>query len=224
MNPLLVLGALAADWDRLGPRLTPGARRELTVLLRGVRAAESGWAAGGEPVGERAVRSVLGGLPDAEAARLLRTAGDARYADAAPLPHHGYDHADLCMLVLDGNPMVGPVFGPVRRRLLAAPALSRAEVLRQGGDPGDRRLITLSDAHGRRVLPAFQFEAGPLPWRVVLEVNALLGAGTDPWGAADWWLSGHAWWDAAPAGLLGRGRDEELRQAARALCGPDEGD
>ncbi|MDT3396578.1 hypothetical protein RKE29_07970, partial [Streptomyces sp. B1866] len=171
-------------------------------------------------------------LPAAEADRLRARAGTgpdaARYArPAAPPPalttalHDGYSPADLCLLVLDGNPMVGPVLGRVRQRLLAAPALTRAQVPDGPGFPAVRGLIALSDDGGGLRYPAFQFEAGGMPWPAVVAVNGLLRADADPWGAADWWLSDHAWWGGPPAGLLGHARDAELYAAARALTGQD---
>ncbi|MEU1667146.1 hypothetical protein ABZ547_26815 [Streptomyces sparsogenes] len=87
----------------------------------------------------------------------------------------------------------------------------------------DPCLIALTGEDGRRQVPLFQFEAGTMPWRIVLEVNSLLGADTDPWGVADWWLSRTTWWDGTPASLLGRGRDAELLGAARSLMDSDGG-
>ncbi|WP_318199502.1 hypothetical protein [Streptomyces sp. SCL15-4] len=218
MNPFQVLAAVAAAWERLGPYLrrlgaAPGAR--LASALEGLRAA------GDE--GERrchaeaAARLVLGCLPPEEAGRL--GAGDgARYSGSArDVTVHGFRAADLAVLLVDGSPMVGPVLGPVRERLLAHPVLDDADVRRRGGDPTAPDLIRLPAAGGRAVLPRFQFREGALAWRVVLEVNALLDAGRDPWGAADWWLSANTWLRTTPAALLGTARDEELVAAARSL-------
>jgi hypothetical protein len=207
----MVLAAFAADWSRLSRLLDPGARQALRERLAELRAA------GGdrEPAADRAARTVLDALPADEAARLRQDGSPGRFAGAPSAAlHEGYGTADLCMLVLDGNPMVGPLLGPIRERLLQEPASPWAE-------DTDPRLIVLSGADGRRRLPLFQFEAGAMPWKVVLEVNSVLRADTDPWGAADWWLSRSAWWDGPPAGLLGRGRDAELLGAARALVAAD---
>ncbi|WP_030617593.1 hypothetical protein [Streptomyces achromogenes] len=218
MNPFQVLAAVAAAWERLGPYLTrlaaePGAR--LAAALEGLRAA------GGE--GERrghaetAARLVLGCLPPEEAGRLGVGEG-ARYSQSArEVTVHGFRATDLAVLLVDGSPMVGPVLGPVRERLLAHPVLDDADVRLRGGDPTAPDLIRLPGTGGRAVLPRFQFRDGALPWRVVLEVNALLEAGRDPWGAADWWLSANAWLRTEPAALLGADRDAELVSAARTL-------
>jgi hypothetical protein len=109
------------------------------------------------------------------------------------------------------------VLGPVRERLLAAPALDADTVLRRGGDPYAPDLIRLTGTGGRARLPRFQFSEDALPWLVVLEVNALLAADRDPWGAADWWLSGNAWLGTRPVDLLGTGRDSQLADVARFL-------
>lgn len=215
VNPFMVLAAFAADWSRLSPLLDPTARRSLGGPLADLRAAGAGRR---QPAAERAARAVLDALPAEEAARLGRESDATRFTGAPTAAvYEGYDAADLCLLVLDGNPMVGPVLGPVRRRLLQEPSSDWAD------DVMDRRLIVLSGEDGRRRAPLFQFEAGTMPWQVVLEVNSVLRADIDPWGAADWWLSRTPWWDGTPAGLLGRGRDPELLGAARALVA-DEGE
>ncbi|MET9604688.1 hypothetical protein ABZZ17_06415 [Streptomyces sp. NPDC006512] len=217
MDSTAMLAAFAADWARLSALVPPSAREALRGRLAELRTAPDRAA-----VADAAVRGVLDALPAREAARLLGDGGGhgdgdgARLAGASPAPPpHGYRALELCLLLVDGNPMVGPVLGPVRDRLLAAPAIpAEAEGEEGAGDPG---LIVLTDVDGRRRLPAFQFEAAALPWAVVREVNGLLGAACDPWGAADWWLSANAWTGTAPAALLGRGRDPELLGAARTL-------
>jgi hypothetical protein len=210
----MLLGAVAADWTRLSRLLDPAARRELGDTLAELRAAT---AEGGPDVvrrsaADRAARTVLDGLPPEEADRLRRDGAAQRFTGPpATAVHQGYGALDLTLLVLDGNPMVGPLLGPVRRRLLAEPA-------RPWTEDADPRLIVLSADNGEQRLPLFQFEAADMPWRIVLDVNSLLHADTDPWGVADWWLSPTTWWDGTPADLLGRGRDEELRGAARELA------
>jgi hypothetical protein len=78
-------------------------------------------------------------------------------------------------------------------------------------------LILLTDADDVERIPAFQLdpESGT-PYAVVVEINRLLSADVDPWGAADWWLASNVWLDAAPARLLGTGVDDALRSAAQA--------
>ncbi|MCX5359755.1 hypothetical protein OG864_13700 [Streptomyces sp. NBC_00124] len=212
VNPFMVLAAFAADFGRLSPLLDPGVRRALGDRLAELRAAGPDQ----EPAADRAARTLLDALPAEEAARLRQDGGgQGRFVDASDsAQYEGFAAADLCMLVLDGNPMIGPVLGPVRERLLAQPAS-------QWWRDADPRLIALSGEDGRRRLPLFQFEAGTMPWRIVLEVNTVLRADIDPWGAADWWLSRTTWWDGTPAGLLGRDRDAELLGAAQALAAVD---
>jgi hypothetical protein len=207
----MVLAAAAADWHRLSGLLDPGTRRTLSERLSRLRA-ETG---ASDPTAALAARALLDALPADEAARLQQHGDTGRFTDQPQAQlYQGYAAADLCMLVLDGNPMVGPVLGPVRERLLREPSTPWA-------GSADPRLIALLGPDGRRRLPLFQFEAGAMPWRIVLEVNSVLGAATDPWGAADWWLSRTTWWDGTPAALLGRGRDAELLGAARELADPE---
>jgi hypothetical protein len=213
VNAFLVLAASAADWNRLSHLLDPGALRALGARLAELR--EAG--ADQQRAAERAARAVLDALPAQEAARLAGESDTTRFAGAPTTAvYEGFGAADLCLLVLDGNPMVGPVLGPIRQRLLQEPSSEWADTVQ------DRRLIVLSGEDGRRRVPRFQFEAGTMPWQVVLEVNSVLGADVDPWGAADWWLSRTTWWDGTPAGLLGRGRDPELLGAARTLAADEE--
>lgn len=103
--------------------------------------------------------------------------------------------------------------------LQAAPSLSEQEVRALGVAPERADLIRLpgQDQDGRPRLPAFQFGADGRPVPVVLTVNELLGASTDPWGVADWWLGENAWLEAVPADLIGRVADAVLLQAARAV-------
>lgn len=223
VNPFMMLAVIAADWDRLSCLLDPAARQALRGPLTELREQSTGGRYD-ERAAELAVHTVLDSLPDDEGARLRQDGATARFSGppSAAL-YDGYSTLDLCMLVLDGNPMVGPVLGPVRDRLLRAPALTWDEMAADA--PGaaceavDPHLIVLADERGEKRLPAFQFEAGTMPWAVVLEVNSVLGAGTDPWGAADWWLSPHSWWGTPPFELLGHDRDEELVAAAHALTG-----
>jgi hypothetical protein len=119
------------------------------------------------------------------------------------------------------RPPGGPLPAEVERlamdRLLAAPALSAAELRRRGGDPGQRYLIRLDGRDGPRY-PVFQFDAASRPLPVVLRINALLDADLDPWGVADWWLGPSAWLDRTPAESIGRVADEQLLGMARGVA------
>ncbi|MFJ8510578.1 hypothetical protein [Streptomyces avermitilis] len=218
MNPYAVLAAAAAAWDRIAARLDRAAREGLTELLRVVRDRDTDER---ERLAAAARAAALLGeaLPDEfGAAQQARLASDVLDEGAPTGPVvQGFHAEDLAVLLMDGHRMVGPVLGPVRERLLAAPALDADTVLREGGDPYAPELIRLAGAGGRPRLPRFQFSEGTLPWLVVLEVNALLAADRDPWGAADWWLSGNAWLGARPVVLLGTGRDGHLADVARFL-------
>ncbi|MGW4973908.1 hypothetical protein ACWEP3_29110, partial [Streptomyces albidoflavus] len=123
----------------------------------------------------------------------------------------GFTADDLAVLLLDGSPMAGPVLTAVRERLLAAPSVPAGELAGRAGG-----LILLPAEGGRRV-PRFQLAPDGAVRPVVLTVNRLLDAEADPWGAADWWLSPHAWLGAPPAGLLGTPAEAQLPDLARLL-------
>jgi hypothetical protein len=105
-------------------------------------------------------------------------------------------------------------------RLLAAPAWSAAELRGRGGNPDQAHLISLDGPDGWR-LPVFQFDSRAQPIPVVLDINALLDASADPWGAADWWIGLNAWLGRTPAESLGRVADQVLLDAARATAEGD---
>jgi hypothetical protein len=65
--------------------------------------------------------------------------------------------------------------------------------------------------------PAFQFEADGRVSNAVAEVNRVLGADSDPWGVASWWLSPHASLGAIPADAVKAGLEEEVLAAACAV-------
>ncbi|MGW5389374.1 hypothetical protein [Streptomyces koyangensis] len=107
--------------------------------------------------------------------------------------------------------MAGPVLTAVRERLLAAPSVPQSELA-----SGEGGLILLSAEGGARV-PRFQLASDGTVRPVVRTVNHLLDAELDPWGAADWWLSPHAWLGAPPADLLGTPAEVQLPDLARLL-------
>lgn len=117
-------------------------------------------------------------------------------------------------------PDTAAVIAAVEHRLLRAPALSAAEIrTRYRGAAPPPELIRLTDPELGDRYPEFQFEpGGGAPYDVVLEVNRVLLADADPWGAADWWLSDNPWLGGGPpATLLGIRPDRELVGAAVAL-------
>jgi hypothetical protein len=77
-----------------------------------------------------------------------------------------------------------------------------ATVLRDRGiDPDLPDLIRLDRPDGTHAVPMFQFAADGSPRPVVLRVNQVLGAVHDPWGAADWWLTGNVWLHETPESM-----------------------
>ncbi|MFI9602031.1 hypothetical protein ACIHCX_19655 [Streptomyces sp. NPDC052043] len=215
-DPYVVLAAAAAGWDQVAGRLGDDTRARLAALLAVVRDPERAAPARGAAADEAA------GLLRERLPEEFGTAAQARLVAVPSAPGgrptvQGFAPEDLAVLLIDGHRMVGPVLGPVRERLLAEPALDAATVLRHGGDPRAPELIRLPGPGGHVRLPRFQFAEDTLPWLVVLEVNALLAADRDPWGAADWWLSANSWLGTSPARLLGTGRDRQLADTARFL-------
>ncbi|MET8683789.1 hypothetical protein ABZV77_06195 [Streptomyces sp. NPDC004732] len=226
MNPYAVLAAVAARWDRVEDQLDEPLRRRLGELLSVVRH-ENADARNRREAAERAAALLRERLPQefgAEGGARLApdtldgpdTPGGVPVAEGA-FTWQGFGAEDLAVLLIDGHRMVGPLLGPVRERLLAEPALDAETVLRGGGNPFAPDLIRLRGAGGLPRLPRFQFSEGTLPWMVVLEVNALLAADRDPWGAADWWLADNAWLGSPPARLLGSGCDHRISHTARLL-------
>lgn len=218
-DPRVTLAAAAAHWDRLSGRLGPQARTRLAELLAEARAPEQDERA--RRAAALAARLLRERLPDEfgedTQARLVAVHG----ATGGPPTVQGFAAEDLAVLLIDGHRMVGPVLGPVRQRLLAEPALDPDTVERRGGSPYAPGLIRLRGPGGLIRLPSFQFSADGLPRPAVLEVNALLDADRDPWGAADWWLSANAWLATTPARLLGTGGDRRLVETARFLMESD---
>ncbi|MFF3098226.1 hypothetical protein [Streptomyces cyaneofuscatus] len=129
--------------------------------------------------------------------------------------------ADLAAPTGPGNataPDTATIIAEAQHRLLQAPALSAEEVRTQFGGAPPPGLIRLMDPQRGARYPAFQFTATEgAPHGVVLEVNRLLLSDIDPWGAADWWLSGNVWLGGQPAALIGELADSRLVGAATAL-------
>ncbi|MFE9068545.1 hypothetical protein [Streptomyces violaceusniger] len=122
------------------------------------------------------------------------------------------------------RPDTTAIIAAAERRLRQAPALSAADVhARYDGSAPPPELIRFAGADLGDRYPEFQFQpGGGAPYEVVLEVNRVLLADADPWGAADWWLSGNTWLGGGPpAALLGVRPDRELVGAAVALVEGD---
>ncbi|MFJ9113437.1 hypothetical protein [Streptomyces sp. NPDC102283] len=223
MNPYAVLASAAARWERIGGLLGPVPLERLAGLLGEVRREGDQ----GERSEERrhaaaldAAELLAAGLPDLfggdRQGRFTLTAPPSG-AGAQHATHQGFSAEDLAVLLLDGHRMVGPLLGPVRRRLLAAPALDPDTLRRAGTDPDTPVLIRLTGPGGAARLPSFQFTVTTRPQPIVTGVNAVLAADRDPWGAADWWLSANAWLGVRPEALVGTTDEARLLDTARFL-------
>ncbi|MFJ9210961.1 hypothetical protein [Streptomyces sp. NPDC102264] len=225
--------------DTTGAGDAAGAPAGLSSVLRSLRSLRSmeRHAPGRAAAADETARSVLALLPSAEAERLVAgrpgrlagtlesgtlesgVMGDGVLEDGTPASetYAGFTTADLALLLLDDNPMVGPLLGPVRERLLSYPMLDDWAAEAHARTPGLIRLRGESGARGVDRIPSFQFGDAATPWPVVVTVNGLLDAARDPWGAADWWLSPNGYLGVAPAELLGggSGQDGQLVGTAR---------
>ncbi|MFE1880088.1 hypothetical protein [Streptomyces diastatochromogenes] len=156
---------------------------------------------------------------------VYRALDSLRRVAAPPEPTAVAGARELLALLMALPSAPEPAYGPASeedRLLLGAPALSADEArVRCGGAPPPE-LIRLRDPRDGDRYPEFQFTEGSgTPREVVLEVNRLLLADIDPWGAAAWWLSGNTWLGGTPASLLGRVPDHRLVGAATALVEGD---
>lgn len=174
----------------------------------------------------QAVRHCLVTLPFGHPVR--EALDSVRLAGTVPVSHPVVLRTWELLSRLTADPPPPPdtaaIIAAAEQRLLHAPALSAAEVRsRYRGSAPPPELIRFADPDLGDRYPEFQFkpEGGP-PYEVVLEVNRVLLADADPWGAADWWLSGNAWLGGGPpADLLGLRPDRELVGAAVALVEGD---
>ncbi|MDT0309020.1 hypothetical protein RM780_18940 [Streptomyces sp. DSM 44917] len=212
-----LLNEIGERLDELRAELTPD---QLRMLLAAVTALT---AAGEDPREVRRalmrVRQALIPLPFDSPLRELAVE-QMRSSPAAVVAVPDRAEALLRQLTdLEANLAAERVLAAARRRLLNAPSRSGAELdPGPAADPLGAGLIRLSDPERGARYPDFQFPVGAgSPHRVVAEVNRLLLADRDPWGAADWWLGGNRWLAGTPAELIGSIPDERLTAAARAL-------
>ncbi|MGW3040563.1 hypothetical protein ACWC9T_11055 [Kitasatospora sp. NPDC001159] len=195
LSRLEALAAVTADDDRGRRSALQGVRRALRPLSfdHPVRAAlESSRLVAAPPV-----------PADVDVARELLAWLSAPTPASEPEPE--FDEAPL------GETRPGHL-------LLDVLALSAQEARDRCGGPPPPELIRVPGSPEGARYPRFQFPVGSgAPYGVVLEVNRLLLAEIDPWGAGSWWLSDNSWLGGAPASLLGRLPDHQLVGAAAQL-------
>ncbi|GGW43429.1 hypothetical protein GCM10010503_20080 [Streptomyces lucensis JCM 4490] len=220
-----VLGLIEEHLDSIRAQLTGEQYQSLLTRLRAL--------AGTPPDDSRAVRRAFQAVrlclvalpfdhPVREALDSVRLAGTATAGRPVVLSTRDL----LARLAADPppSPDTAAVIAAVELRLLHAPTLSTTEVhSRYRGAAPPPELIRFADPDLGDRYPEFQFRpGGGAPYEVVLEVNRVLLADADPWGAADWWLSGNTWLGGGPpAALLGVRPDSELVGAAIALVEGD---
>lgn len=209
------LVTLARHWPTVLAELDPDDARRFTELVDRVRSAATTEKA---EDASYELRQLAHKLPRGHPVRAA--ASSDRYATGTAT----IDLADITVILGDLDLQLRPDDDDDPDTwLLAAPSLSEQEVRALGVAPERAGLIRLPDKYQDRQLrlPAFQFGADGRPVPVVLAVNELLGASTDPWGVADWWLGENAWLGAVPADLIGRVADATLLAAARAVRGDE---
>ncbi|MDV9199780.1 hypothetical protein [Streptomyces sp. Wh19] len=166
------------------------------------------------------VRLALLALPFDHPVRLALDA--VRLVAAPPEPAVVMGARELMALLAPARQPAPDMPDGTSDEILRAPALSRDEAHARCGGAAPPELIRFADPRGGERYPEFQFPEGcGSPYEVVIQVNRLLLADIDPWGAAAWWLSGNTWLGGTPAALLGRLPDRELVGAATALVEGD---
>ena len=198
---------------------------EYALLLTRLEALASMDADDGKAV-RRAVQGVRLALLPLPLDHPVRVALDSvRLVAAPPGPTAVAGARDLVALLTALSPAPEPAYGigsEEDRLLLGAPALSADQARDRCGGAPPPELIRLPDPRDGDRYPEFQFAEGSgTPREVVLEVNRLLLADIDPWGAAAWWLSGNTWLGGTPASLIGRLPDHRLVGAVTALVEGD---
>ncbi|MFI0486632.1 hypothetical protein [Actinomadura sp. 9N215] len=214
------LRALRDDWEGVTRELDEEARAQLIELVREYRGAEPDE----RPDVALHIAMFLGEvLPRDHPVRRALAEGDSSVrgvgtADPSLDVQAEVDalFAELDELAAAGSARAQAVW-EAKARLLSFPTVTAAELRERGADPAAHALVRLTDPAGEQRLPAFQFDADGRPLPVVLRINEILGARTDPWGVASWWLDPNARLRDAPFRLLGRMPDEDLTAAASAV-------
>ncbi|MFF6994609.1 hypothetical protein ACFY93_06555 [Streptomyces sp. NPDC008313] len=221
MTPDRLITLLHRHWAQTLAELDADARARLLRLVTAL----------GDAVGRgptlRAVRDVgrmLNRLPDHHPVAVALN-DTVRYAGPDTGRDTVVDRArlvDLLGLLAGPPPTAEEVLDTTRQRLLRAPARGADAAPGAVTDAAADDLIRLHHPELGSRYPEFQFTPGTdEPRPVVREVNRLLLAGEDPWGAADWWLGDNEWLDGAPAALLDVVPDDLVLAAARALVEED---
>ena len=139
-----------------------------------------------------------------EPIRALAAARLRRAIEAAPEPSD--PQAPFRYPALSDDPQALEV--DAFRRLYAAPIVTFASGVVPPG--------AIDLEAGRS--PAFQFAHAGKLLETVAEINDLLDAQADPWGAASWWLLPHSSLPLIPADALLLGDPESVLRAARAVA------
>src|SRR5262245_48151531 len=190
------MAILADGWDDLANRLSGNDFAEL-ARLAGEFAGAAVPAEAAE-VAEEIADHLGDRLDEEHPLRRALAAPETRYASVDPA--EWVDLAGALRIRLNpAEPTAAEVLRRATEWLLAAPAVSEAELREKGQDPGDGDLIRLDRADGTGQWPAFQFAADGSPLALVRAINQLLDAADDPWGVADWWLGHNGWLGGAPA-------------------------
>ncbi|MDI1462842.1 hypothetical protein QEZ54_17845 [Catellatospora sp. KI3] len=207
-NVIRVLEEYAVD---VVVRLTGSARAELRDLVAAVRVPSADPAEGRMRGLQRLMVFFIRQLPAEHPVRRAAADDDTDLSSAAVTTALDEALRTLAELLFESTVAVDDIGARVRERLLAEPAHEGQAEL-----PAPQGVIVLpSGPHGR--IPDFQFTGSQQVWPVVQQVNRLLLADRDPWGATFWWLTTNGWLNCRPVSLIGRNYDAELVAAARAV-------
>lgn len=203
-----MIDALAERWDEVTPFLSPDRLRTLRGLVVDLAEAPD------EPVRLAVSQRIAVLLFDALPADHPVVVTGNRLAVAPPDTRSSIGRFTLLrMRVVAQAPL------PAADRILMADWDTPRALRRRGIDPDFPPLIRLERPDGGVVVPLFQFGDDGRPRDTVLRINVLLDAYDDPWGVADWWLSGNVWLHGAPVELLDGPDEDNLLAAAQAAAG-----
>lgn len=200
-----MIDALAHDWDSVMALCDDATRRELRALVVDLADApdDDSRTRASQQIADRLIRALPPTHP------VVRLGNRLTSTPTSPLTLRQLSMM-VRMRVVDQAPW------SAEDRILTTDWETARELRSRGVDPDLPEIIRLDRPDGSYAVPSFQFTDTGYPRDVVLRINRVLRAYADPWGAADWWLSGNVWLHDTPIALLDRPGEERLLAAASA--------